>query len=58
MKNQGISRTRIVLHQEEFIKLVGFPAEEVLGLQVDNPCNDGPLLLLDKRLLHMFVIYE
>ena len=48
MINQGIARTNIILHQDEFRKFVGFPVEEILDLEVDNPCDGGPLLPLDK----------
>ena len=40
--------TNIVIHQEKFSKLDGFPVEEILGLEGDNPCNGGPLLPPDK----------
>ena len=58
MTNQGIARTKIVLHQDEFRNFVGFPVEEVLGLKIDNPCNSGPLLPLDKRSRQSFLLHE
>ena len=58
MINQGIARTQIVLHQDEFSKLVCFTTEEVIFLKGDNPCNCGSMSFLDKRLRHRFVLHD
>ena len=58
MINQGIVRTKIFLHLDEFRKLVGAPGEEMLGLKGDNPCDGIPLLSLYKRSRRRLVLHE
>ena len=56
--NQGIFHTNIVIHQDELRNFVGFPAEEMLGLEGDNPCDGIPLLPLDKRSHRRLVLHK
>ena len=58
MINQGIVCMNIVIRKEKFSKLVGFYAEEIIGLEGDNLCDGVPLFPLDKRLLHRLVLHE
>ena len=48
MINQGIARTKIILCQYDLSKFVGFSAEEMLGLEGDNPLDGNPMLPLYK----------
>ena len=44
MIDQGILRTEVVLNWPKFSQLIGFPAEEMLCLEGDYPCDGFPVL--------------